>query len=43
LTQDAITAVIPGAKNPEQVLKNQKTLDVTLTKDEIEEINRVFS
>lgn len=43
LTQDAITAVIPGAKNPEQVLKNQKTLDVTLTEDEIEEINRVFS
>ena len=43
LTRDAITAVIPGAKNSEQVLKNQKTLDVKLSDIEIAEINRAFS
>lgn len=42
LTQDGIDAVIPGAKRPEQVLNNLKTLDVKLTADEIAEINRIF-
>lgn len=42
LTRDAIDAVIPGAKNSEQVLKNQKTLDVQLNEQEINEIDRIF-
>lgn len=42
LKQEAITAVIPGAKNPEQVLNNLKTLDVQLTNDEILAIDLLF-
>lgn len=42
LTQEAVTAVIPGAKNSEQVLNNLKTLDVQLTNDEILTINQLF-
>lgn len=42
LTQDAITAVIPGAKNAEQVLNNLKTLDVQLSSDEIKTIDQIF-
>lgn len=33
---------IPGAKRAEQVLDNLKTLDVQLTAEEIQEINRAF-
>lgn len=42
LTQDAVTAVIPGAKRDEQVLNNLKTLDVELTQEEISEIDTIF-
>ncbi|ASS91323.1 aldo/keto reductase [Aeribacillus composti] len=42
LTVDSIDAIIPGAKKPEQVLDNLKTLDVQLTKEEIEKISQIF-
>ena len=42
LTRDKIDAVIPGAKRPEQVKDNLKTLDVRLTPDEIAQIDRIF-
>ena len=42
LTRDSIDAVIPGAKRAEQVLDNLKTLDVQLTAEEIQEIDRTF-
>ncbi|RFB09674.1 aldo/keto reductase [Bacillus sp. HNG] len=42
LTRDEIDAVIPGAKRAEQVLDNLKTLDVVLTPDEIQAIDRIF-
>ena len=35
LTQNAIDTVIPGAKKPEQVLRNIKTLEIELTTKEI--------
>ncbi len=43
LAQDAIDCVIPGAKKPEQVIRNLSTLEVQLSKDEFELINRIFS
>lgn len=42
LTQDSIDALIPGAKKPDQVLNNLKTLDVQLSPTEIEHINQIF-
>lgn len=42
LTRDEIDVLIPGAKRPEQVLDNLKTLDVKLTQDEIAQIDRIF-
>ena len=42
LTRDSIDALIPGAKQPEQVKNNLKTLDVKLTNEEIEKISRIF-
>lgn len=42
LTRGAIDVIIPGAKNPDQVQSNLKTLDVTLTNEEIETIDRIF-
>lgn len=42
LTHDSIDVVIPGAKRAEQVLDNLKTLDVHLTEEEINEIDRIF-
>jgi myo-inositol catabolism protein IolS len=42
LTQDSIDALIPGAKSSDQALNNLKTLDVTLTAEEIKEIGRIF-
>ncbi|MFC4410326.1 aldo/keto reductase [Chungangia koreensis] len=42
LAQQAIDVVIPGAKNGVQVLNNLKTVDVQLTKQEVEEIDEVF-
>ncbi|RDI38502.1 aldo/keto reductase [Falsibacillus pallidus] len=42
LSVDSIDALIPGAKKPEQVVNNLKTLDVQLTKEEIQKISNIF-
>jgi len=42
LTREAIDVVIPGAKNATQVLNNLKTLEVQLSVDEIQAIDRIF-
>ncbi len=42
LTREEIDAVIPGAKKPEQVLDNLKTLEITLTESEITVIDEIF-
>ncbi|WP_409275175.1 aldo/keto reductase [Neobacillus sp. SCS-31] len=42
LTRDVIDAIIPGAKRPEQVLHNLRTLEVGLTEDEIRQIDLAF-
>jgi len=42
LTRDAIDAIIPGAKRADQVINNLKTMDVHLTTEEMEEIDRIF-
>lgn len=42
LTRDVIDAIIPGAKRPEQVLSNLKTLEVNLTEEEINQIDLAF-
>lgn len=42
LAQNTIDTVIPGAKKPEQVLRNLKALEVELTIEEMQEINRIF-
>lgn len=43
LKRDAIDVVIPGAKKPEQVLENIKTLDIELSTEEINKISRTFN
>ena len=43
LPRNGIDAIIPGAKKPSQVADNLKTLDVRLTEEEINEIDRLFS
>ncbi|EIT84778.1 aldo/keto reductase family oxidoreductase [Fictibacillus macauensis ZFHKF-1] len=43
LTQPAIDAIIPGAKRADQVSNNLKTLDVQLTAEEKDAIDRIFS
>ncbi|WP_409303407.1 aldo/keto reductase [Peribacillus sp. SCS-155] len=42
LTQNAIDVLIPGAKRPEQVQNNLKTLNVNLTDEEVVKISRIF-
>lgn len=42
LTREAIDSVIPGAKTPNQVIHNLKTLDVKLSENEIEKIDQIF-
>lgn len=42
LTREAIDVIIPGAKRAEQAIDNMRTLNVKLTKAEIEEIDRIF-
>ena len=42
LTQPVIDTVIPGAKRPEQVINNLKTVDVELTAEEIDRIDQLF-
>ncbi|MCI3988145.1 aldo/keto reductase, partial [Bacillus vallismortis] len=39
LTRPAIDAIIPGAKRPEQLIDNLKTLNIELTEDEVEFIS----
>lgn len=43
LSRDPIDSVIPGAKRPDQVVENLKTLDTHLTDEEIQAIDRIFS
>lgn len=43
LKHDAIDAVIPGAKRPEQVINNLKALKVTLTDNEFSMISNLFA
>ncbi|PAC81072.1 oxidoreductase [Bacillus sp. 7788] len=43
LAQEGIDAIIPGAKRAEQVLQNLKTNDIQLTKEEINQIDHIFS
>lgn len=43
LTRHSIDVLIPGAKKPEQVSRNLKALDVTLTIDDIAEISAIFA
>jgi myo-inositol catabolism protein IolS len=42
LTREAIDVIIPGAKRAEQVLHNLKTLEVHLTDEEIQAVDRIF-
>ncbi|QFK70250.1 aldo/keto reductase [Pradoshia sp. D12] len=42
LAQDSIDVVIPGAKQPEQVVDNLKTLEVMLSREEIQQISSIF-
>lgn len=42
LTRGPIDAVIPGAKNPEQLINNAKAADVKLTREEIELVDSIF-
>ncbi|WP_028403078.1 aldo/keto reductase [Ectobacillus panaciterrae] len=42
LTHNSVDVLIPGAKRADQVLNNLKTLDVHLTDEEIQEIDRIF-
>jgi len=42
LAQDSIDVVIPGAKQPEQVVDNLKTLEVMLSHEEIQQISSIF-
>jgi myo-inositol catabolism protein IolS len=42
LTREAIDVIIPGAKRANQVIQNLKTLEVYLTDEEIQEIDRIF-
>ncbi|WJQ80491.1 aldo/keto reductase [Brevibacillus brevis] len=39
---DSIEVVIPGAQRAEQMLDNLKTVDIHLTEEEINEIDRIF-
>jgi myo-inositol catabolism protein IolS len=42
LTRDSIDSIIPGAKRPDQVINNLKTLDVKLTDQDVETISNIF-
>ncbi|MBT2625946.1 aldo/keto reductase [Bacillus sp. HU-1818] len=42
LTRPAIDAIIPGAKRPDQLKNNLRTLDIQLTDDEAEYISAIF-
>ncbi|UOQ94304.1 aldo/keto reductase [Halobacillus shinanisalinarum] len=43
LTRDSVDAIIPGAKRKDQVVDNLRTLDVKLTDDEVNQIDKIFS
>jgi myo-inositol catabolism protein IolS len=42
LTRDSIDALIPGAKRPDQVTANLKALEISLSIEEIEQIDHIF-
>ncbi|KYD07882.1 oxidoreductase [Heyndrickxia sporothermodurans] len=42
LSRESIDALIPGAKQPDQVRRNLKTLDIQLSNEEIDKIDRIF-
>ncbi|MCQ6274955.1 aldo/keto reductase [Bacillus sp. V3B] len=42
LTRDPTDVIIPGAKRADQVIQNLRTLEVSLTVEEIQEIDRIF-
>lgn len=42
LTRSSVDALIPGAKRPEQVIENLKTLDMSLTSEEVNKIDQIF-
>ncbi|KFZ41572.1 MAG: aldo/keto reductase [Thermoactinomyces vulgaris] len=42
LHRKEVDAIIPGARNPEQMLSNLKTLDVTLTEEDIKQLDAIF-
>lgn len=42
LAQPSIDVVIPGAKKPEQIINNLKTLDIQLNSEEISRISQIF-
>jgi myo-inositol catabolism protein IolS len=42
LTRDSIDVLIPGAKEPEQILNNLKALQVQLTPEETQKIDKIF-
>src|SRR5699024_4572985 len=43
LTRDAIDAVIPGAKRPDQILNNLQAIDIELSEVEIKMIDEIFA
>lgn len=43
LTRPGVDVIIPGAKRPDQIENNIRSLDVRLSEDEIQEINQMFS
>lgn len=42
LLQEGVDSIIPGGKKPEHIIKNMKSLDITLTKEDMNEINIIF-
>ena len=42
-TRPSLDVVIPGAKRPDQVVSNSKALEVSLTNEEIKQIDSIFS
>lgn len=42
-TRPSIDVIIPGSKRPEQVIENLKAAEITLTDEEIKQIDQIFS
>ena len=43
LAQDGVDAVIPGGKRPEHVKRNMPSIEVTLTRDELQQIDAILN